>query len=243
MTNADELSRLFDAERAVHPPEQGMEQGLSRLLADIAHGTAPLPIATGSLKLGLSLVSKWLIVGFVVGLGGAGLASRFWTTSAEPAPTVTVHGIAVAASAARHDPAPGSTMASPPTAKAVLETARAPERSVAVAATVATAAGATTFDEELRLISAAKRELERGRAGSAETLLLEHTRRFPDGVFALDREALHVLAACGRTKQPGLAQEFAAKHAKSPMVARLLRACGATEASAGSKGDFSEIEK
>lgn len=241
MTNADELSRLFEAERAVRPPDKGMEQGFSRLMAGIAQGAAPLPIATGSLKLGLSLVSKWLIVGFVVGLGGAGVASQIWGASAAAAPSAAVRRMAVTTSAPSHVVAPGASTVWP-TVEAVAESVHVAGRPTA-ASSVAAAVDATTFDEELRLISAAKREQERGRARAAEARLLEHARRFPNGVFAVDREALHVLAACSTQKQPVLAQAFAASHATSPMVARLLRACGAPEAPARSAVDFSEIEK
>lgn len=243
MTKADELSRLFEAERAVHPPAQGMERGLSRLLADVAHGAAPLPIATGSLKLGLSLVSKWLIVGFVVGLGGAGLASRFSATTAAASPPAAIHGVPTAASVAVRAAAPQTSASSPAASAANAQAVTPVGRAAAAASRLEPPADVATFDEELRLISAARREHERGRARSAEGWLLEHARRFPNGVFALDREALHVLVACGTKKQPALARAFARDYAKSPMVARLLRACGASEGPARSEADFSEIEK
>jgi hypothetical protein len=243
MTNADELSRLFEAERAVHPPDEGMERGLSRLLADVAQGAAPLPVATGALKLGLSLVSKWLIVGFALGLGGAGLASQIWGGSAVAAPSATVRGVTVSSSVASHVAAPEASLTLRPTVKAVEESERSAGRPAPGASSMSAAVDVTTFDEELRLISAAKREQQRGRARAAEAWLLEHARRFPNGVFALDREALHVLVACSTQKQPALARAFAASHATSPMVPRLLRACGAPEAATRSRGDFSEIEK
>lgn len=246
MTKADELSRLFEAERAVHPPAQSMERGLSRLLADVAMGAAPLPIATGSLKLGLSLVSKWLIVGFVVGLGGAGLSSRLLTTHAAAAPTAPTHGIAMPASPAVREAVTDGSVTPPPAGtaseRAVVSITPASAATPAGSAADAAADG-TTFDEELRLISAAKREQAAGRARAADGWLLEHARRFPNGVFAVDREALHVLVACGTKKQPALAQAFAREHATSPMVARLVRACGGSERAAGAEADFSEIEK
>jgi len=243
MTNTDELSRLFEAERTVHPPNEGMEQGLSRLLADLAQGAAPLPIVTGSLKLGLSLVSRWVIVGFVVGLGGAGLATQIWGSSVAAAPSAAVRGIAVSKAVASRAAEPGASPTLPPTVTAAEESVRVAGRPLAAAASASAAVDATTFDEELRLISAAKREQEHGRARAAEAWLLEHARRFPNGVFAVDREALHVLVECSTRKQPGLAQAFAASHVTSPMVARLLRACGAPEAPGRSEADFSEIGK
>jgi len=242
MANVDELSRLFDAERAIHPPAEGMERGLSRLLSDVARRAAPLPVATGSLKLGLSLVSKWLIVGFVVGLGGAGMASRIGTADAAAAPTATLHAVALPTSVVAHA-APAASTAAASTRLVVNDSVRVAARPSVTASAVVAPVNATTFDEELRLISAATREQERGRARSAEAWLLEHARRFPDGVFAADRDALLVLVACSTHKQPGLAQAFAANHSKSPMVARLLRACGAPDTRARSEASFSETEK
>lgn len=242
MTKADELSRLFDAERAVHPPVEGMERGLSRLLADVAEGVAPLPIAIGAPKFGLSLVSKWLIVGFAVGLGGAGMASRIWTANAA-APAATSRSVTPSTSVALDAMVPSASTTSPPTAAVTEDSIRvSAARPLAAGSTAAAPVDVATFDEELRLISAAKSELEKGRTRSAEARLLEHARRFPEGVFALDREALHVLVACSTQKQPGLARAFAARHAKSPMVARLLRACGVSEP-VRSEGEFLELNK
>jgi hypothetical protein len=91
-------------------------------------------------------------------------------------------------------------------------------------------AGTATFDAELRLIAAAKRELDQGRPQLATGWLDEHAQRFPSGVFAVDREALRILCACRQEENPALAQAFAAHHPGSPMRERLLRACGAGSA-------------
>ena len=88
---------------------------------------------------------------------------------------------------------------------------------------------ATTFDAELRLISAAKSELDKGRAHLAAAWLSEHAERFPTGIFALDREALRILVRCGQGKDPKLARAFTEQHPDSPMVDRLLRACTPAE--------------
>lgn len=243
MTNADEISRLFEAERAVQPPDQGLERGLSRLLTDVAQRAAPLPIAAGPLNLGLSLVSKWLIVGFVVGLSGAGVVSQVAATSSAAAPISSAHRAIVETTVAVDAPAREAGTALPSSTEVQEDSAQIVSRPVLAASTSALPADSTTFAEELRLIGAARREQEGGRARTAEAWLLEHARRFPDGVFALEREALQVLVTCSTKKQPELARAFAASHAQSPMVARLLRVCGAPEASATSKGHFSEIEK
>lgn len=247
MTTADELSRLLDAERRVRPPEGGLEQGLSRLLGDFAQRVAPLPIATGSLKLGLSLVSKWLLVGFVVGLAGAGAVSQIGATNAAAAPSAVPHSHGLAVSLAAGSAAPA---VAPPVEpfNTVAEVAAPPvgrptPLPLPLPLPLPSVADATTFDEELRLVTAAKSELSRGRAQFAAAWLTEHAQRFPSGVFTLDREALRVLVACSKQKQLGLAQAFAANHPKSPMVPRLLRACGGGDAKAPSSVDFSQSDK
>jgi hypothetical protein len=239
MTHGDELSRLLEAERAVRPPSDAMERGLSRLLTDVGQHVAPLPIASGSLRLGLSLVSKWLITGFVLGLGGAGVASQLWSTSSVAAPSTLPAGEIALVSVA----IPASSEPPPERAETAMDRPAlvVPLRAAPAASPAGSALDATTFDEELRLISAAKRELERGQAQAASGWLAEHAQRFANGVFALDREALSILVACSAERQPSLAEAFAARHPQSPMVARLLRACRGREAP--SARDFSEVGK
>lgn len=242
MTSVDELSRLFEAERAAQPPVDAMERGLSRLLTDVAAHTAPLAVATGSLRLGLSVASKWLFAGFLAGLAGAGAASQYWSTTESSASSAArpAHG-AVAEDAPK--------VAAASTEAAAMPRANPPELAARIAGRSSSAPppaaleGATTFDEELRLIAAAKRELERGQGRLAAAWLTEHSQRFPNGVFAQEREALGILAACSTRRQPDLAQAFATKHPQSAMVPRLLRACSPHEASAPSAVDFSETAK
>jgi hypothetical protein len=229
---SDDLSRLFEAERAVRPPPQALEQGLSRLLTDVAQQVAPLSVATGSLKLGVSAVSKWLIGGFVVGLAGAGAASQIWAPQVVATASVPVASVA-----------PGARVEAPPRAPAVAPEPppqATPEPEPMAASTTrgarpipstapATSNSAGTFDAELQLITAAKGELDQGRPQLAAAWLSEHAERFPTGVFALDREALRILVRCAQLKDPALAQAFATRHPSSPMVERLLRACTRAE--------------
>jgi hypothetical protein len=245
MTTADELARILEAERAVRAPPRAMEHGLTRLLTDVTARVAPLPVATGSLKLGLSVVSKWLMVGFIAGLGGAGAASQIFAPNAVAAPSAPVRVVNVA------PVTPAATETKPPldVAAASEPEAPAPARAVrsapsAAASASAPAVDATTFDAELRLITSAKSELTRGRPHLAAAWLAEHAQRFPNGVFALDREALSILVKCSEHRELGLAQAFAVSHPSSPMVERLLRACGPRQAPAApSAVDFSKIDK
>ena len=232
---SDPLSRLFEAERAVQPPPHALEHGVARLLGDLAQQVAPLPVATGSLKLGVSLVSKWLVVGFVVGVGGAGAASQIWTPEAvavaAPQPPSSSMPLT-----ARVKPAPAPAEAPAAPVDAPTEATRAvsvrpdPAAASAVPAPVA-ANSAATFDAELRLITAAKSELDKGRPQLAAAWLAEHAQRFPNGVFAPDRDAMRILARCQQRQDPAVAREFAERHPGSPMVERLLRACTPAEAS------------
>jgi hypothetical protein len=230
----DDLSRLFEAERAVQPPPQAVEHGLSRLLSDLAQQVAPLSVATGSLKLGASFfVSKWLVGGFVVGLAGAGAASQIWAPQAVAgAPT---HAVTTVAPTPRLEPATPVLAASPPSL--ALPTPE-PESSEPVrgrndppmsSPAPASSQRTTTFDAELRLISAAKSELDKGRPHLAAAWLSEHAESFPAGIFALDREALRILVRCRQARDPQLARVFAERHPDSQMVDRLLRACTPAE--------------
>jgi len=87
-----------------------------------------------------------------------------------------------------------------------------------------------TFDTELRLINAAKTELDAGRPHVAKVWLGEHAARYPAGVFSTDREALRVLADCAERREPARAERFVAAHPTSPLVERLTRACEAPNA-------------
>jgi len=246
VTTSNDLSRLFEAERAVRPPPQALEHGLSRLLSDVAQQVAPVSVGTGSLKLGWSFVSKWLVGGFVVGLAGAGAASQIGAPqklAAAPTQASVARGTRVEASALAPTappalaapPAltapPASPVAAPPEPQ-LHEPAQARSERPAPSTAPASSDGATTFDAELRLISAAKRELDQGRPQLAAAWLSEHAARFPAGIFALDREAMRILVRCSQAKDPSLAQAFAEQHADSPMVGRLLRACTPAEPSA-----------
>lgn len=240
----DDVTRLFEAERAASPPPGGLERGLDRLLTDVARGVAPLPVAATSLKLGISLASKWLALGFVVGLSGAGAASQIWAPDAAAAPSPPAKVVAAAL------PAPTSVLAAAPSAEpaAIVVPDAAPVRIVQSVASVpspeAEPANETArLGEELRLIAAAKRELELGKSSLSMAWLAEHAARFPKGVFATDREALRVLVRCGEHRDPTLAQRFATTHPSSPILERLQRACSPSAASAPSAVDFPKVDK
>lgn len=224
MINNDELSGLFAAERAVRAPAGASARSLSRLLVEVsAPAVVPAAATASALKLA---VSKWMLMGFVIGIGSSGaLAQAFVPSSANRAtPSITppraVSPKPMASNVGDASPVPESppkeqVAAAPsgPTWRPLPSARQEPDR----------------FDAELRLIRLAKRELDAGKPRLAKLWLAEHAQRFPSGVFGPDRDALGVLADCAEQRDPRAARKFANRHPGSPMTERLLRACESTK--------------
>jgi hypothetical protein len=247
MTRGDDISRLLAAERGAAPPAEAAEAGLNRLLSSLAAHAAPLPIAVGSLHLGWSVVGKWLGVGFVVGLGGAGAAA--YVSSSNDGSNVAAAPVAVVSAAAHvaalPTPVPIEPQVAPVVSVATLVTSRESPRAEAapLGSPLASAGNSGPgFDEELRLIAAAKRELDAGRVHAARALLNEHRQRFAAGVFGLERDGLSALASCSDKPDPELARAFASAHPSSPLLGQIQRRCGSESAALGSTpaADFPE---
>lgn len=223
-----DLTQLLAAEKAVRPSPELVQRGLTRLLESVAQ--APLPAATaGALKFGWIAASKWIAGGFAVGLIGAGASATLSVPRPEPhsRPTAAVpERAAVRARVAT--PPPSSVAARPaaePSAAASPTTPSRTPRVTAVAPTPTSPVVARTFDAELRLINAAKGQLDAGQPHLAKVWLDEHAARYPSGVFTTDREALRVLAGCAERRDPALAAHFLASHPTSALRERLTSAC------------------
>jgi hypothetical protein len=226
MTPDEELSHLLRAERAARPSEHALARGWQRLADTLrAAPLAAAPAATSAVKVGWSLVPKWMLLGVVVGGVGAAAGTKLLAPPSKP-PQNWVQPVSVSAA-----PPPPSNALAPSTGSTLVPTAVAPAVSSAGIAVVPNAAptgsAPGTFDEELRLITLAKRELDGGRSHLARAWLAEHTQRFPSGVFAVDRDALNLLAACGEGERNEAAlRRFRELHPQSPLLSRLERACG-----------------
>jgi hypothetical protein len=221
MNTTDDLSKLLEAERQAAVPSAAVERGWQRLAVDLAANVAPLPVASGPIKLGLAVFPKWLLAGFTLGLAGAGATASVWPQRAEfdggPADVARVAPVALTRASTAEE-------AAPPPAAAPERPRTPPEQARAWAAP--SAPTSVTFDAELKLISLAKSELDAHRPAQARAWLAEHAEQFPHGVFAVERDALGVLASCEQgPKSPGLARKFAEQHPGSPLVERLERAC------------------
>lgn len=239
MTGWNEMSRLLAAERVATPAPGTAEAGLGRLLASLAAHTTPLAVSAGSLKLGGSLLGKWVGIGFVVGVAGAGAVAHV------AAPTVSAT-VAERAPAAQLSVTALSRAPRPPhdAASALAQVSALPSQPSQIAQAPRSApqqmpSSLPTLDEELRLIAAAKRELDAGRAHLARPWLDEHRQRFRAGSLAVEREGLDALARCSVAPQPQLSRAFASRYPGSPLLPQVQRRCGAPS-QLGSAGDFSE---
>jgi hypothetical protein len=233
MIEHTELSNLFAAERAVRPPPEVAERGLLRLAEGLASSAVP-PVAAASTKLGWLGLSKWVLGGVVLGASGSGMATAVFEAPSSPGRSAT-HVVTSPAATPRSSSVPSSRPApalDPPllSERAMVETKlAAPPRVTppAVASSASASRARETFDAELRLIDAAKTELDRGRPHLAEVWLGEHAARYSTGVFSTEREALRVLVSCAERRDPARAARFVSAHPASPLSERLTRACGA----------------
>lgn len=246
MTNVDEVSRLLALARGVQPPAGGAKAGLSRLLTSLTVDTAPMPVAVGALQLGSVAVAKWVGVGFLVGLTGAGVGASGLGSETDAA-TVPVASVSAGAIPLRAPARGERALSAPQPIEQPSNEATPAARPSIVRAPSAAApqvSAAPRFDEELRLIAAAKRELDAGRPHLARAWLDEHQQRYRAGVFALEREGLRTLASCLEAPRPELVRNFARRYPESPMLPQLRRRCGAENSpSAPGQGEFSETGK
>jgi hypothetical protein len=226
MSTEQELQALFRAEQAASPAPHAINQGWSRLAVDLAANVAPMPVSGGALKLATWLIPKWLLLGFAVGLTGAGVGTTLLGAQAVPKQISTPPArlTVLSASTAQSMPTETSQSYPAPVSSAPSTEPRITHGLVPIAAS--SAPTSDTFDAELKLISLAKGELDAGRPSQARAWLEDHAQRFPNGVFAVEREALQIVAQCQQgPKDEALASAFAKRHPGSPLVARLQHAC------------------
>jgi len=185
MNDADQLSRLLAAERAEAPSAADAARGWQDLQQALAVNAPALAIAHGPLQLGLSVATKSFL--------GSGLLAF----------TLTTAGLGVhAAVTDRAEPAPSVPSAAPPTRGEPIvpqPPLPSPASSEAPATPLDPAPSSTreapTLPQELRLIKAAKQELDAGRGHLSRVWLDEHAARYPNGVLRREREQLRARLA------------------------------------------------
>jgi hypothetical protein len=219
MSTKDELSRLLEAERREHADADSAKRGWQRLQGALAAGTPPMVASYAPLKLEVAAAWKWLLGTGAVGVVVGGVALVPIPESKPPtrAAELTVIGAAAPTDVPPTNPSP-PPVETPPAISS--PDSSAAERDA-------------TFSEELRLIKLARGEIQANRAHLAEVWLDEHARRFPEGVFRTEREALRILVTCASgntTRGARRASDFVRTNPRSPLVDRISRACGLSDA-------------
>jgi hypothetical protein len=212
---------------------EDVEQGVSRLLAEIEQGRiAP---AQGPAGPGNGLILP------AIALVAAGGAALWWWAS--PAETVAPAAVTVepeerpqtvrAASPAAPVPAPPTPLTPPPPA----ETPRAPQvaprlerRARGVPA--APALHPDSIDQELALLASAQSALAAGKPLESLQSLEEHRTRFPAGALQEERDA-HVILALSAAGRQGAAAErardFHERHPRSVYAGRIEKALASVQ--------------
>lgn len=180
MNDADDLSRLLAAERAEAPSVVEVDRGLQGLQRALETGVPELAIAHGPLKLGLSVATKSFV--------GSGLLAFTVTTSGLAIHAAVTAPAAIIASAPR--PAPPRPVLSIAPQPVLPAAPLAPAPAPAPLPLPSSVREAPTLQHELRLIKAAKQELDAGRTHLAKVWLDEHATRFPNGALRREREEL-----------------------------------------------------
>jgi hypothetical protein len=240
MTEVDELTKMLSAERAQRPTEERIELGLRGLSSALSADAPALAVAHGPLKLGMGVATKSLLgsglVAFAVTGAGLGVYSVTRPDSVDAVAPLVASAAPLVSSAAGRAPAPSVAQAAP--------APPSPSSAVAPAPTLfGASSGADSLAEELRLMKAAKRELDAGRDHLAGVWLEQHARLYPSGALRSERQGLEVLLRCRRSPDEGreAARTFMLHNRQSPLVDRIVRACsiGPTspdgEKSSGSK--------
>ncbi len=204
---------LLDAGRHAHdPPSAARARVRARVDARLQAPAAP---RLRALPRWLTLVSAVALVALVAWFARRPVAPP------PPAPVVTP------APAARPVAAPTPVIAPAPVAQPAPIAAPTPLAPPAVRPRPQLPTD--TLAEELRLVTAARRALAGGQLDVADGALREHTRRFPRGQLAEERDATRALVTCSRGDRDASAREaarFLTAHPRSPQAPRVRRACG-----------------
>ncbi len=228
-----QLQRLIEAERNLEVPFQAQQGNWLRLSSALQKGATGLAVATGPLKVAsLGALSKAaILVAVVGGSGTAVVVSRSTADPPQASASTTQVRTAPTTRPFTVNPLPASVLSvaatagtSPPVSPAV-----SPAVGRARPGNSASVIAASTLEQELALLSGAKRDLDRGNPQLARVWLDEHRRRFPGGAMAAEREGLAVIIGCssglGESEQAS-ARRFIQQNPQSPILDRIQRVCG-----------------
>lgn len=252
----------FRSDRA--PPPQLAAPMLAAIEARLAAPPTVVPdapstvpqVTTVARRLGLR---GWFVVGgLAIGAGFGAYALRDRGAPAvEPAapvvaavsradaevPVVPPPAVSVIAPPSTVGVPPVPTPSAVPTPPPILEAT--PRRDRVSTPRVAPAAGTDTDDDlaqEMALLRRAQQALSRGDGAGSRRALDEHTRRFPAGKLANEREVTSILVACADDRDAGRValDRYLAAHPSSPYAERLRTSCGAKDGRVGGLDPFDD---
>jgi hypothetical protein len=245
----DRLSELVRLERQCTPDGPRIERGWQRLQAAVSAGVevgADLSAAKLLKISALSQVARRALKP-TIGVLALAAAAGFWLHSgyrtAYPNVSESIsRRVAVdqdtirkpRANSAPADAGLHTESRTTPTLD-ILAPASVP-RSAGVTPSSDAAAKAGGFEKELALIKAAKLELDQGHTAASLSLLNQHAKSYPKGIFAGEREALRLLATCESlppVQRQRLSRDFARTNPSSPYVDRVRSTCSNATAKTG----------
>jgi hypothetical protein len=261
MNENTRLRELVNLERRTQRGPERTEQGWQHLVSAVARGGSSLPEFSASKTLPLAhawhasvLVHVCAVGGLVVaGVGGLWIESkRAPVIEAAPIMNHTTAALTVKAGQLSNN-----SPASEEETAAIASKPGEPDREInlpiggsapsdrsgvstprmgASGASGAAFASSVTFEKELVLIKAAKLALDAGHLQAALTLVNQHARLYPRGIFSGEREALRLLGTCGTlgaAQRSKLVDAFVRAYPNSPHVDRVLRVCSRESAKMG----------
>jgi hypothetical protein len=216
---------IEQAHDEVRPPAGEMER-LEALLDAQLGAPAPSPVKPGPLP--AAPANSWrlitsLTVGAVV-IGGAAL----WLLRPSASQTHAVPSIAASAPVSAPEVAP--SIAPPVEAQAPVGPEPVPSAKPALEPKAAAQPALDPLAQEVALLTRATSELRAGRAGAALRLLAEHQRKFPNGMLAVERQAVRAQALCTLKRVSEGRAELAQLAPQSPAAGRAKQLCDAAAA-------------
>jgi hypothetical protein len=207
---------------SVTPPQAARERGWTRLAASVAAGVPPpvevvLPPLRRAPWLRVVPLAVLLAVGSLIlarpGGDEPAIVAATIELPAEPVAEVGLPPVQIPL-APRSEAAPGAKTPGP----------TVPRR---VAARPAAVEDDDSFAAELRLLAMAQAAIGRGELEQGLRLLRAHARRYPQGHFAQDRDALGAIARCegGQATARVAGRKFLAAHPESIHAEQVRVAC------------------
>ncbi len=214
---------VIEQARAETRPALGERERLEAMLDARLGATAPTPVEPGP-SLARRASWRWvtsLAVGAALVGGAAFLSLR---------PNVSQKSVTAAVSAPVEVKPPEAVPTSPPVVETEVPALPAPARS-AKPPSESKAPAPDALAQEVALLSRATSDLRSGHAGTALKLLDEHQHKFPNGMLAIERQAVRAQALCTLKRVSEGRAAIAQLAPQSPAAGRAKQLCDAAAVS------------